>query len=133
MPSWSECHPLDGMKPNRRLPGTDYEVWSRQQPQSSHNKDLGLMSEFDTDSEAEDDALSESGVLTRVCAAAASKPGSEENQMEKDELRSKRRDGKPNSLDLTFHLLREFLEMARAEKMAQKALSNKKLMQAVGK
>ncbi|NWU65578.1 CRF protein, partial [Pterocles burchelli] len=45
----------------------------------------------------------------------------------------KRRDGKPNSLDLTFHLLREFLEMSREERLAQKALSNKLLLQSVGK
>ncbi|XP_068768282.1 corticoliberin-like [Struthio camelus] len=46
---------------------------------------------------------------------------------------SKRRDGKPNSLDLTFHLLREFLEMSREERLAQKALSNKLLLQSIGK
>ncbi|XP_015502789.1 corticoliberin-like [Parus major] len=45
----------------------------------------------------------------------------------------KRRDGKPNSLDLTFHLLREFLEMSREERLAQKALSNKLLLQSIGK
>ncbi|NXH52266.1 CRF protein, partial [Rhabdornis inornatus] len=45
----------------------------------------------------------------------------------------KRRDGKPNSLDLTFHLLREFLEMSREERLAQKALSNKLLLQTIGK
>ncbi|KAM9371924.1 uncharacterized protein LRP34_008047 [Phaethornis superciliosus] len=44
-----------------------------------------------------------------------------------------RRDGKPNSLDLTFHLLREFLEMSREERLAQKALSNKLLLQSIGK
>ncbi|NXH15569.1 CRF protein, partial [Bucco capensis] len=46
---------------------------------------------------------------------------------------SKRREGKPNSLDLTFHLLREFLEMSREERLAQKALSNKLLLQSIGK
>ncbi|KAI6073976.1 corticoliberin-like [Aix galericulata] len=45
----------------------------------------------------------------------------------------KRREGKPNSLDLTFHLLREFLEMSREERLAQKALSNKLLLQSIGK
>ncbi|NXN18586.1 CRF protein, partial [Indicator maculatus] len=45
----------------------------------------------------------------------------------------RRRDGKPNSLDLTFHLLREFLEMSREERLAQKALSNKLLLQSIGK
>ncbi|KAM6053559.1 uncharacterized protein VSU04_011068 [Chlamydotis macqueenii] len=45
----------------------------------------------------------------------------------------KRRDGKPNSLDLTFHLLRQFLEMSREERLARKALSNKLLLQSIGK
>ncbi|XP_009997014.1 PREDICTED: corticoliberin [Chaetura pelagica] len=45
----------------------------------------------------------------------------------------KRRDSKPNSLDLTFHLLREFLEMSREERLAQKVLSNKLLLQSIGK
>lgn len=39
----------------------------------------------------------------------------------------------PISLDLTFHLLREVLEMARAEKLAQQAHSNRKLMELIGK
>uniref|UniRef100_A0A6J0VAU3 Corticoliberin n=1 Tax=Pogona vitticeps TaxID=103695 RepID=A0A6J0VAU3_9SAUR len=37
------------------------------------------------------------------------------------------------SLDLTFHLLREVLEMARAEQLAQQAHSNRKLMEIIGK
>ncbi|XP_075406780.1 corticoliberin [Tenrec ecaudatus] len=39
----------------------------------------------------------------------------------------------PISLDLTFHLLREVLEMARAEQLAQQAHSNRKLMEIIGK
>lgn len=46
---------------------------------------------------------------------------------------NKRRDGRPNSLDLTFHLLREFLQMAREEKMAQQARNNKILLHNLGK
>ncbi|EPQ07852.1 Corticoliberin [Myotis brandtii] len=37
------------------------------------------------------------------------------------------------SLDLTFHILREVLKMANAEKLAQQAESNRKLMEIVGK
>uniref|UniRef100_A0A8C4TQY5 Corticotropin-releasing factor domain-containing protein n=1 Tax=Erpetoichthys calabaricus TaxID=27687 RepID=A0A8C4TQY5_ERPCA len=67
-----------------------------------------------------------------VCSAPASAVALQKlNSIEEE--RSKRREGKPNSLDLTFHLLREFLEMAKAEKMAQKALNNKKLLQSIGK
>uniref|UniRef100_A0AAQ4QWT3 Corticotropin releasing hormone n=1 Tax=Gasterosteus aculeatus aculeatus TaxID=481459 RepID=A0AAQ4QWT3_GASAC len=39
----------------------------------------------------------------------------------------------PISLDLTFHLLRGVLEMARAEQMAQQADSNRKMMDTFGK
>lgn len=50
-------------------------------------------------------------------------------QKEKD----KRSDDSPISLDLTFHLLREVLEMARAEQIAQQANSNRKIMDTFGK
>ncbi|XP_037314084.1 corticoliberin-like, partial [Pungitius pungitius] len=39
----------------------------------------------------------------------------------------------PISLDLTFHLLRGVLEMARAEQMAQQADTNRKMMDTFGK
>ncbi|KAG8441982.1 hypothetical protein GDO86_010963 [Hymenochirus boettgeri] len=47
--------------------------------------------------------------------------------------RAKRAEEPPISLDLTFHLLREVLEMARAEQIAQQAHSNRKLMDIIGK
>ncbi|XP_069477229.1 corticoliberin [Ambystoma mexicanum] len=47
--------------------------------------------------------------------------------------RGKRSEDPPISLDLTFHLLREVLEMARAEQIAHQAHSNRKLMDTVGK
>ncbi|KAM7124120.1 corticoliberin [Mycteria americana] len=47
--------------------------------------------------------------------------------------REKRSEEPPISLDLTFHLLREVLEMARAEQLAQQAHSNRKLMEIIGK
>ncbi|XP_056090544.1 corticoliberin-2 [Rhinichthys klamathensis goyatoka] len=39
----------------------------------------------------------------------------------------------PISLDLTFHLLREVLQMARAEQLAQRASNNRKMMDDLGK
>ncbi|KAK2896162.1 corticoliberin-1-like [Channa argus] len=51
---------------------------------------------------------------------------------EEDE-KEKRSDEPPISLDLTFHLLREVLEMARAEQIAQQADSNRKIMDDFGK
>lgn len=47
--------------------------------------------------------------------------------------KEKRSEEPPISLDLTFHLLREVLEMARAEQLAQQAHSNRKLMEIIGK
>ncbi|XP_012319120.1 corticoliberin isoform X2 [Aotus nancymaae] len=47
--------------------------------------------------------------------------------------RERRSEESPISLDLTFHLLREVLEMARAEQLAQQAHSNRKLMEIIGK
>ncbi|GCC28248.1 corticoliberin-1 [Chiloscyllium punctatum] len=46
--------------------------------------------------------------------------------------RGKRLDDPPISLDLTFHLLREVLEMARAEQMEQQAHTNRKIMELIG-
>ncbi|KFO71141.1 Corticoliberin, partial [Cuculus canorus] len=59
----------------------------------------------------------------------------EESQAEEGEAmeREKRSEEPPISLDLTFHLLREVLEMARAEQLAQQAHSNRKLMEIIGK
>ncbi|XP_005392211.1 PREDICTED: corticoliberin [Chinchilla lanigera] len=47
--------------------------------------------------------------------------------------RGRRSEEPPISLDLTFHLLREVLEMARAEQLAQQAHNNRKLMEIIGK
>ncbi|XP_071767518.1 corticotropin releasing hormone a [Centroberyx gerrardi] len=47
--------------------------------------------------------------------------------------RGERSEEPPISLDLTFHLLREVLEMARAEQVAQQANSNRKMMDIYGK
>lgn len=49
------------------------------------------------------------------------------------EEKGKRSEETPISLGLTFHLLREVLEMARAEQMAQQAHSNRKMMDTFGK
>ncbi|MBN3309693.1 corticoliberin-like [Amia ocellicauda] len=55
------------------------------------------------------------------------------NQIEDLMERGKRSEEPPISLDLTFHLLREVLEMARAEQLAQQAHSNRKMMEIIGK
>lgn len=50
-----------------------------------------------------------------------------------DSMERERREDPPISLDLTFHLLREVLEMARAEQLAQRAHSNRQMMELFGK
>ncbi|XP_026993666.1 corticoliberin [Tachysurus fulvidraco] len=47
--------------------------------------------------------------------------------------RKRRGEEPPISLDLTFHLLREVLEMARAEQLVQQASNNRKMMDFFGK
>ncbi|CAL8347644.1 unnamed protein product [Merluccius merluccius] len=47
--------------------------------------------------------------------------------------KGKRSDDPPISVDLTFHLLREVLQMARAEQLAQQAHDNRRMMDIFGK
>ncbi|XP_034025582.1 corticotropin releasing hormone b [Thalassophryne amazonica] len=47
--------------------------------------------------------------------------------------RGRRSDDPPISLDLTFHLLREMMEMSRAEQLAQQAQNNRRMMELFGK
>uniref|UniRef100_A0A3P8RN64 Corticotropin-releasing factor domain-containing protein n=1 Tax=Amphiprion percula TaxID=161767 RepID=A0A3P8RN64_AMPPE len=49
------------------------------------------------------------------------------------EQKVRRSEEPPISLDLTFHLLREVLEMARAEQMVQQADSNRRMMDTFGR
>lgn len=49
------------------------------------------------------------------------------------EERERRSEDPPISLDLTFHLLREVLQMARAEQLAQRVSNNRKIMDDLGK
>ncbi|XP_022622127.1 corticoliberin-1-like [Seriola dumerili] len=57
----------------------------------------------------------------------------EEEEEVVEEEKGKRSEEPPISLDLTFHLLREVLQMARAEQMAQQADSNRRMMDSFGK
>ncbi|KAF7652513.1 hypothetical protein LDENG_00095760 [Lucifuga dentata] len=58
-----------------------------------------------------------------------------QDQQEKAKAREKdkRSDESPISLDLTFHLLREVLEMVRVEQIAEQANSNRRIMDNFGK
>ncbi|XP_070700898.1 corticoliberin-1-like [Pempheris klunzingeri] len=57
----------------------------------------------------------------------------QQDEAEEDDEKGKRSEEPPISLDLTFHLLREVLEMARAEQIAQQADSNRRMMDTFGK
>ncbi|KAG7273479.1 hypothetical protein CRUP_015855 [Coryphaenoides rupestris] len=60
--------------------------------------------------------------------------GEREREEEEDSAeKEKRSDDPPISVDLTFHLLREVLEMARAEQLAQQASDNRRMMDIFGK
>ncbi|XP_045907209.1 corticoliberin-1-like [Micropterus dolomieu] len=71
----------------------------------------------------------------RLLQARAEQQQQQQEEEEEEEAgeKGKRSDEPPISLDLTFHLLREVLEMARAEQIAQQADSNRKMMDTFGK
>ncbi|XP_028290311.1 corticoliberin [Gouania willdenowi] len=56
--------------------------------------------------------------------------GDRENELME---RGRRSEDPPISLDLTFHLLREIMEMSRAEQLAQQAQNNRRMMELFGK
>ncbi|XP_062484339.1 corticoliberin-like [Pezoporus occidentalis] len=69
----------------------------------------------------------------RLCQRLWGEPSAKPRAPRAPQQGGRRRDSKPSSLDLTFHLLRQFLAMSREERLAQKALSNKLLLQSIGK
>ncbi|XP_022071924.1 corticoliberin-like [Acanthochromis polyacanthus] len=60
-------------------------------------------------------------------------PSAENRVLLEAEQKVRRSEEPPISLDLTFHLLREVLEMARAEQIAQQADSNRRMMDTFGR
>ncbi|KAJ8010709.1 hypothetical protein DPEC_G00077930 [Dallia pectoralis] len=55
------------------------------------------------------------------------------NQLDDSAERGRRSDDPPISLDLTFHMLRQMMELSRAEQLHQQAHSNRKMMEMFGK
>ncbi|XP_067463091.1 corticoliberin-1-like [Thunnus thynnus] len=76
---------------------------------------------------------SSSSTLLRLTQRLLRARAERQEVAEEAEEKEKRSDEPPISLDLTFHLLREVLEMARAEQVAQQADSNRKMMDSFGK
>lgn len=70
--------------------------------------------------------------LQRVPAAQLRSPH-EDNSSEQLSEFSKRNDDPPISIDLTFHLLRNMIEMARNENQREQAELNRKYLDEVGK
>lgn len=72
--------------------------------------------------------------LTQLAQRLLQARAEQQHQEAEEEVEiEKRSEEPPISLDLTFHLLREVLEMARAEQIAQQADSNRKMMDDFGK
>ncbi|KAM6976613.1 corticotropin releasing hormone b [Aplochiton taeniatus] len=69
------------------------------------------------------------GKVGNIRALMSGFPRQLDDSMERD----RRSDDPPISLDLTFHLLREMMEMSRADQLAQQAHSNRKMMEIFGK
>lgn len=83
---------------------------------------------------APDPSFSSSSAVNRALLQLTQHLLQEKQQLEEEgEEKGKRSDEAPLSLDLTFHLLREVLEMARAEQMVQQANNNRIMMEAFGK
>uniref|UniRef100_A0A8C4ZNI6 Corticotropin releasing hormone n=1 Tax=Gadus morhua TaxID=8049 RepID=A0A8C4ZNI6_GADMO len=56
-----------------------------------------------------------------------------ETRPDEEMERARRSEDPPISLDLTFHLLREMMEMSRAEQLAVQAQNNRRMMELFGK
>lgn len=69
----------------------------------------------------------------REQAPGRSPPTGNTSTEEATERLLSRRDGPPLSIDLTFHLLRNMIHMAKAESQREQALLNRKLLDEVGK
>uniref|UniRef100_A0A8C2ZRX2 Corticotropin-releasing factor domain-containing protein n=2 Tax=Cyclopterus lumpus TaxID=8103 RepID=A0A8C2ZRX2_CYCLU len=78
---------------------------------------------------------SSAAALGLLSSSSSSSLGVNRPQEEQEEAgeKGRRSEEPPISLDLTFHLLRGVLEMARAEQIAQQADSNRKMMDTFGK
>ncbi|XP_037612206.1 corticotropin releasing hormone b [Sebastes umbrosus] len=71
------------------------------------------------------------GKVGNIRALISDGDGDESMEMEME--RGRRSEDPPISLDLTFHLLREMMEMSRAEQLAQQAQNNRRMMELFGK
>uniref|UniRef100_A0A8D2J0H4 Corticotropin-releasing factor domain-containing protein n=1 Tax=Varanus komodoensis TaxID=61221 RepID=A0A8D2J0H4_VARKO len=122
------CLPLEWPQPPvaRLLPISGLS-WERRLSHAAWGSEPGI-----PPAPSEEGLFQDLGAL-RPCKSLEAKTARQQQRDARAASSSKRRDGRPNSLDLTFHLLREFLEMSREETLAQKARSNKILLQSIGK
>lgn len=128
---WSYCHPVDIFSTrSRRLPPAFCYGGGCEHDGVAGDPFLGLS----------EDELAFTGELPTTISPNDDDPDirhllAENKQGENNESRLRRiaPAGKPTSLDLTFHLLRELMETSRSEKMSQKAQMNKKLLHTLGK
>ncbi|CAN0117328.1 unnamed protein product [Lampetra planeri] len=116
-----------------------------QQPSSSSSTHSSSSSSFPQELAAVLVALSMASRDARAVRPASEWLSSSPSEVEEVDEAAKRDEGEmtrrremraeepPLSLDLTFHILREMLQMARVEKMSNQADFNRKMMENVGK
>lgn len=128
LPSSADCRPVDIPTSRRPLLLHLGEEFSLRLGGARPTPDLPPSSSYSPSSLEGNRALLR--LAQRLLHARAEEEEEEEAAAEE---KGKRSEEAPISLDLTFHLLREVLEMARAEQMAQQASSNRKMMDTFGK
>nr|XP_029131961.1 corticoliberin-1-like [Labrus bergylta] len=132
LPCLAYCRPADSsISPHQLLPrplllhlGEEFSLQLGGGGGSSSGLDLLSSSSSSSSSSAVNRALLQ--LTQRLLQARA-------EQEEESAEKGKRSEEPPISLDLTFHLLREVLEMARAEQLAVQADSNRRMMDELGK
>ncbi|XP_054621136.1 corticotropin releasing hormone b [Dunckerocampus dactyliophorus] len=73
------------------------------------------------------------GKVGNIRALIGGFPDRKDDDFDDSVERGRRSEDPPISLDLTFHLLREMMEMSKAEQMAQQAQNNRRMMELFGK
>ncbi|XP_041805631.1 corticoliberin-1-like [Chelmon rostratus] len=134
LPRSADCRPVDA--PTSHRPLLPRPLLLRRGDESSLQLGGGSSS-APPDLLSSPSSSSSTAVVSRALVRLTQRPlqarAERQEEVEAPEEKGKRSDEPPISLDLTFHLLREVLEMARAEQIAQQADSNRKMMDTFGK
>lgn len=152
-PSMNECRAVDGPDRRASISSTSAKALEEQEDQrrtqpiwarlgEEYFIRLGNGNQHERESEPETRPEPASAVFKRALQLRLTQHLLREEDEVAEEARGlrdapaerpRRAEEPPISLDLTFHLLREVLEMAKAEQLAQQAHSNRKMMEIFGK